>query len=294
MMSPKSKPGVRKGPKHNQLLAVASMALRCARPCLASYACPKSRQDFTQPQLLACLVLKAYLRQTYRGLCEVLELSPPLCEALGMDKVPHWTTLQKFAAKEGVAEVIGSLIGQVLAQAGHLGQEAEVAVDSTGMQIGQASMHYRARSGRRGGRYVKLSVAVVCGALLPAALVADLGPTPDLTQMPPVLEQTGGHVRVRSLYADRGYDAEWVHRRVREDLGGQSWIPPVIRTGDGSIKTPYRALMATLPECYGRRWHAESFFGGLKRSTLSTLASRRPRTLLTEASIKVLAYAMRR
>lgn len=292
-MSPSKRSG-RKESRHNQLLAVASMALRCARPCLSAYACVKSRHDFTQPQLMACLVLRAYLKQTYRGLCEVLELSAPLREALGMDKVPHWTTLQKFAAKEGVAEVIGALIGQVLAQAGCLGREAELAVDSTGMQIGQASMHYRARSGRRGGRYVKLSVAVVCGALLPAALVADLGPSPDLTQMPLVLEQAGGRVRVACLYADRGYDAEWVHRRVREGLGGRSYIPPVVRTQDGSIKTPYRAMMAQLPQAYGRRWHAESFFGGLKRSTLSTLASRLPRTLLTEASMKVLAYAMRR
>ena len=293
-MSRTSNPSGRRGSRHNQLLAVASMALRCSRRCLASYACPKSRQDFTQPQLMACLVLKAYLRQTYRGLCEVLELSAPLREALGLEKVPHFTTLQKFAAKEGVAEVIGGLIGQVLAEAGRLDRRAEVAVDSTGMQIGQASMHYRARSGRRGGRYVKLSVAVLCGALLPAALVADLGPSPDLTQMPAVLEQAGGRVRVASLYADRGYDAEWVHRRVREELGGRSWIPPVVRTRDGTIKTPYRAQMARLPEAYGRRWHAESFFGGLKRSTLSTLASRLPRTLLTEASIKVLAYAIRR
>lgn len=34
-----------------------------------------------QAQLLSCLVLRAYLKTTYRGVLEVLELSPPLQEA---------------------------------------------------------------------------------------------------------------------------------------------------------------------------------------------------------------------
>ena len=77
----------------------------------------------------------------------------------------------------------------------------------------------------------------------------------------------------------------------RESWGAESYIPAVIRTADGSIKTRYRSEMRELPAKFGRRWHVESFFSGLKRTTLS---SRTPRTLLAEASMKILAYTIRR
>jgi hypothetical protein len=278
----------------NQLLKVAAMALRVARRCVSEYGSIKSRHDFTQPQLVAVLVVRAYLKATYRGITEILGASGQLRRALGLDHAPHWTTLQKCAARKGMLEVIGASLGQVLVEVGAAERCEDVAADSTSMQIGAASAHYRARSGRPAVGYVKLSLAVICGLLLPAAMVVDHGPSPDAVQMPELLRQAVHTVKPNALYADKGYDSEWVHEFCREDWGVSSWIPPVPRTRDGSIKTRYRAKMVDLPKAYGRRWHAESFFSGLKRSTLSTLASRRRDTLLTEAAFRVLAYAIRR
>ena len=278
----------------NQLLRIASTALRAARRCVASYGSVKSRHDFTQPQLVACLVVRAYLKATYRGLTEILGASEQLRRALGLESVPHWTTLQKCAAREGMLEVINAVIEEVLAEAGVRERAAELAADSTGMQIGSASAHYRARSGKTAVGYVKLSVAVICGLLLPAALVADLGPSPDIVQMPEMLRQAIHTTKPGALYADKGYDAEWVHQFCREDWGVKSWIPPVPKAPDGKIKSPHRSKMITLPASYGRRWHAESLFSGLKRSTLSILHSRKKNTLLVEAAFRVLAYTIRR
>jgi len=278
----------------NQLLRIASTALRASRRCVAEYGSVKSRHDFTQPQLVACLVVRAYLKATYRGLTEILAASAQLRRALGLQSVPHWTTLQKCAAREGTLEVVGAIVRQVLLDAGVREHAQELAADSTGMQIGSASAHYQSRTGKKSSRYVKLSVAVICGLLLPAALVADMGPSPDAKQMPELLSQAIHTTRPRALYADKGYDAEWVHQFCREDWGVKSWIPPVPKTPDGSIKTPHRSRMINLPACYGRRWHVESFFSGLKRSTLSTLSSRKTNTLLAEAAFRVLAYTIRR
>jgi hypothetical protein len=56
-----------------------------------------SRKDFTQRQLMACLVLRAYLKTTYRGLIEILETSEALRTELGMkDKLPHYSTLPEY------------------------------------------------------------------------------------------------------------------------------------------------------------------------------------------------------
>lgn len=282
------------GKKREQVLCIASGALRAARRCVAQYGSVKSRHDFTQPQLVACLVVRAYLKTTYRGMMEILEISPPLQEALGLKEVPHWTTLQKCAAREGMLEVVGAVLRQIIEDAGLLDVAGEVTADSTGLQIGAASAHYRSRAGKSSVGYVKLSLLVLCGVLMPVSMVADIGPSPDLRQMPMLLSQAATMIRPTALYADKGYDAEWVHEYCREGWGAKSWISPVIRTQDGTIKTPYRAMMAHLPKSYGRRWHIESFFSGLKRSTLSTIAARRHNTMLVEAACKVLAYTLRR
>lgn len=52
---------------------------------------------------MACLILRAYTKTTYRGVLELLASSPNLREALGMpDKLPHYPTLQKFSARSQV------------------------------------------------------------------------------------------------------------------------------------------------------------------------------------------------
>jgi len=283
--------------RNTRLVCIAQFALRSARRCVASYGSIKSRKDFTQPQLIACLVLKAVTRNDYRGVCELLTLSPALCEAIGLEKVPHFTTLQKFAAKPASLEIVDAMIGQVLKDVGATEIPCDVAVDSTGMQNGVASVHYQTRQWRPGGtrrKPVKISAAVLCGALLPAALVVDMGSSADMKQMPALMKQIESRAKPTALLADCGYDAEWVHRICRERWGVESFIPPVARGPNSSIRTKWRSQMRELPAVFGRRWHAESFFSGLKRTMLATLSSRTERTMLAEAAFKVLAYAIRR
>ena len=76
-------------------LALAATALKVARRALPVYSCPRSRHDFTQPQLAALLVLRQFLRTDYRGLVQYLADWSDLRRCLGLQKVPHFTTLQK-------------------------------------------------------------------------------------------------------------------------------------------------------------------------------------------------------
>ena len=71
------------------------MALETGRRTLPKYGHRFSRQDFTLPQLFACLVLRKFFQTDYRGICEILNDCPALCEQVGLKKVPHFTTLQK-------------------------------------------------------------------------------------------------------------------------------------------------------------------------------------------------------
>jgi hypothetical protein len=72
---------------------LARQALRVAQAALPPYSCATSRHDYTQPQLVAILALKTFLRTDYRGVCAFLKDFPDLRADLGLKKVPHYSTL---------------------------------------------------------------------------------------------------------------------------------------------------------------------------------------------------------
>ncbi len=57
------------------------------------YAHPKSRHDYTQPQLFALLAVRQALRTDYRGIVALAAEWRELRAALGLRKVPHYSTL---------------------------------------------------------------------------------------------------------------------------------------------------------------------------------------------------------
>lgn len=278
---------------------VAEMAMRLGQRHLADYGARRSRHDFTQRQLMTCLVLRAYLKTTYRGVLEFLSLSPALRERLGLnDKLPHFTTLQKFSARSQVVAIAQKLvvaIGASVVQKPTMPQSA--AMDSTGLTPTQASEYYYSRSGKRSRRWAKVSVIVWTASLLPLGLVVDMGPSNDRVQVPELLRQAQAVGQPQRLYADAGYDAEWIHAHCQEQWGVESVIKPSGQRADGLRNGKWRAGMS--PEHlkasnYGRRWAVESFFSALKRTMGATLNARRPDQLLAEAAFKVLAYVLRR
>jgi hypothetical protein len=54
---------------------VAELVLRLGGKHLANYGSARSRHDFTQRQLMACLILRACLKTTYCGVLELLTVS---------------------------------------------------------------------------------------------------------------------------------------------------------------------------------------------------------------------------
>ena len=74
-------------------------ALAVARAALPAYSCVCSKKDFTQHQLFAILALKTFLKTSYRGIEALLTDWSDLRNALKIKKVPHYTTIQKLAAR---------------------------------------------------------------------------------------------------------------------------------------------------------------------------------------------------
>jgi hypothetical protein len=286
------------------LLKVAKLSMIVCRRHLAAYSCAKSKHDFTQPQLMTCVVLKTYLKQTFRGVCDILAASDALREAMGLEKIPHYSSLKKFGDRCVSPDLIDGILGTILREVG-VDPGEPAAIDSTGMDPRSASSHFRAKTdkavrgktdkiGRENDGYVKVSVIVTCVSKLAVATTATWGPAADLRETPTLLARAYKRIRPSTLYGDRGYDAEWVHRWCRMRWHVRSVIAPMIRSADGSIKTHWRRQMLPLPRDRGRRWAVESFFSGLKRSCGDRLVTRSKPAQLREATLRVLAYTLRR
>ena len=287
-----------KGQSLTTIEAVARLAMRLSRPHLADYGATRSRHDFTQRQLLSCLIVRAYLKTTYRGVLEFLEISPSLRRELGFEeKLPHYTTLQKFSARSQVVQIVQLLIARIGTAALEQSAHPAAAMDSTGLATTTASAYFQSRQGQKRRSWAKLSVIVLCGSLLPLAMVVDRGPSNDRVQVPELLRQAQATGPVERLYADAGYDAEWIHAQCREQWGAESLIKPNGQRADGRRNGRWRAKMS--PEHlkkrqFGRRWGVESFFSGLKRTMGAALNARTAPQQLAETALRVLAYTLRR
>lgn len=304
--------------KRTGMEKTAELALHLAARRVPAYDSLYSRKDFTRPQLLACVLLRAAYGLTYRGVQEVLAGSAMLRETLGLRRTPHFTTIESCANAPGMAALAQALLAELM---DHVGGGAkprveDAAMDSTGLSVTTASAHFERvrrakaerkrpekqanpgdeadRQRRHNAPFVKVSVVVLCASMLPAAATASLGRSNDNRQAHELVERLAERATVRTLYADAGYDGEPLHVRCRERLGIESVIPPVIKSRDGSIRTKYRSLMQTMPERYTRRLRVETFFSALKRTTGSALRAKRPDRQMTEAVLRVLAYGIRR
>jgi hypothetical protein len=288
-----------KEPRPPTIERVAALAMQLGGRHLADYGANTSRHDFTQRQLMACLILRAYTKTTYRGVLEFLAVSPSVRRELGLtDKLPHYTTLQKFSTRSKVLEIADAMIQTIgRAAGGEAFGKGAVAMDATGLETTTASAHFQCRRGGQRRKWVKISTIVLCGSLLPLGLVLDWGPNNDKCQAKALIAKASESTLPAKLYADAGYDAEWIHDQCRLEWGVESVIKPAVHRADGQRSGHWRSGMTETylkRKGYGQRWAVESFFSGLKRTMGSMLTSRKPDQLLAEAAFRVLAYALRR
>lgn len=279
----------------NLLLEVTSLCMSVAKKYVEAYSHRNSPQKFTQTQLLTLLVLRAYLKTTYRGVIEFVEVSEELRKRIGLTSLPHYSTLKKFADRSSVLEIVDAMLLELVQR--FAADEKEAAIDSTGFETTSASAHFQTKTGRKRSKFVKVSVCVMATSLIPSSVVLGWGPSNDKQEAPELLAKATNVNQPERLYGDAGYDADWVHQFCRETWNVESVIKPAVHRSDGGLNGVYRPQMVEeylKEKSYGRRWVVESFMSGLKRTTGAALSARSERSLFIEAALRVLAYAFRR
>jgi Transposase domain (DUF772) len=74
-------------------LALAREALSAGEAALPTRSSKFSRKDFRPAQIFAILVLRQFFKTDYRGIVRLLVEFAELREALGLRKIPHYSTL---------------------------------------------------------------------------------------------------------------------------------------------------------------------------------------------------------
>ncbi|MCA1686476.1 MAG: IS5 family transposase [Planctomycetia bacterium] len=263
-----------------------------------------SPKKFTQPQLMACLVLKEFLRLDYRGFTEHLADHPDLAGLIGLKVVPHYTTFQKAAARLLKAAPARLMFDAVLDRA--LRDKVRnravplAAVDGTGMESRHVSRYYVKRRSRTGSgtqettysKYPKVVLVTDCRTHLVLAAVPGRGPASDLVSFQAALGQAIGRARIGTLLADADFDGEWVHEHVRS-FGIRTLIPP--ERGRPSEKPPagkWRRRMKRRfdKKKYGQRWQTETVNSMIKRRLGSALRARSYWSQCREIILRVVTH----
>ncbi|MHC4292534.1 MAG: IS5 family transposase [Planctomycetota bacterium] len=287
-------------------LTVARMALKAAQHALAEYSHSKSPRKFTQPQLLACLIIKELRGLDYRGIHVLLSEWSDLRQILGLKKIPHFTTLcaaSKRLLRKASAEALLRSILQQCRKAGLLkAKSKQAAIDSTGMETRHVSQYYTKRCKRHQGhykrRFPKLTAICDTDNHLLLGMVIDRGPKLDYAEDEATVKNALSQQEFKILLADAGYESERFHKFCRDQLSIESIIPTTQRgrsRKDGTSKAVtghYRKQMQNnFPKnVYGQRWQIETVFSMLKRNLGSALRARKYQGQNREIRLRVLCH----
>ena len=171
------------------------MALRVGQVALPSSRSTCSQHRFTPPQLLAMLCLMRYEDWTFREAEVRLVEHRELRRALGLDRVPDYTTVDRFLRRLDetvLGQVLRTVVQRLLPQPS---PQTAVAVDATGLASGAVSTCFVTRVKDRAPgltwRYwLKWTMAVDLDRRIILAQTARRGPTHDGATWRPLDERS--------------------------------------------------------------------------------------------------------
>lgn len=211
----------------------AEAAFEASIRVLPLYRTTRSKHIFTQPQLLATLLLMRFEDWTFRETEVRLLEHRELRRVLGLKSVPDYTTLYRFMKRLDLKVLDQILAYTVSRLPARSSAGAEVAVDGTGLSSGSISTYFVKRTGTGPRRhYLKLVVAVDVGKLAITAQVAHMGPTNDTASLPELVEKTRAMGPVRLVLADAEFDSHQKRLHPQRRRGHERY-PRNTQQGDG-------------------------------------------------------------
>ena len=257
----------------NRLIKLTERLRSVFKKSLPAYSCRKSKQTYKQYQLAVIWCLMKYLRTNYRRIIELLELMPEIRQAIGLGRLPHFTTINKFFLR-----INTSLIYNMFVHTVHLfsNEPTMAAIDSTGYSSNYASRYYiqRIHKDIEVRSYIKTSISVSTASQCVLAAKIRLGPRHDTIDFPWLAEQSARLAKPTHMVADKGYDSEANHRLIRQ-LGSKPMIPVRMRQGGKTYGSYRKKMLRHFDEkVYHQRSLVETVNSVMKRLMGSWVQSR--------------------
>jgi len=215
---------------------------------------------------------------------------------LQLSRIPHYTTLQKLAARINGTILAKIIIASFIILTGT--RHIFAGIDSTGFKLTHASEYYTERAKLRRRKYTKLSIGADVLKQIICNIKVRRAPTRhDNIDFKPVITKTSEILPLSIVVGDRGYDSEENHIMVREKLGSFSVIParnediPIWKTYGRYRKQIKRGYSKTL---YHHRNKDETIISVIKRLFGEHVTSRSVKTQNRELSLRCIAYNMHR
>jgi len=250
-----------------------------------------SNRKFTQFQHLFLLVYKQFRKFTYEELLTDLVSNLELRAYLGLNKLPHYTTLIKFASRLSLKVIDSS----VLAFKKFVPKPKRVAIDATGITLDNASLHYCKRIGLKTKKrpFMKTTFVVDINTYLILLVKTRKKSRHDTKDGKPMIKKLSKYYKPKIFYADRGYDDNKIFKLVFKNLKAYPlilqkniFVPKHRKSG------AYRKITCDIFDYgeYLQRNKIETLNSMFKRRFNSTVKSRTCKLQKFEVLTRVIAY----
>ena len=277
----------------------------CQHYGLQDYSCKHSRKDFRQSQLVALLAFKQEIEKPYRETAIYAGEMPRIAEALQLQKLPHFTTMQK-ALKRFSRSLLEDILGYAALIAvygdslrSNIREAQDASFDGTGYFLTSASRYFQERLKRKtkAKHFLHSVIGVLTSFLLIFCSKQKRGPANDSPALIPLLNESV--LPLDRILADKGFDSE-ANLCAIHDSGSEPLIP--VREGKcAPSRTKLRKRMNARfrndlhsHEIYGKRALSETVFSVVKRVYGSVLHARSVAMQKKELMTRYLAYNARR
>ena len=267
------------------------MARFVTRQSLPMYSHKKSPHIYTLSQLISCVLLKIYLKNiSFRDLEELLLSSENMCGALGLRRVPNYSTFNRACnrvSNKNVQKLLEKILEIIFIHT-RINSYVVFSCDSTGFKEDSASFYYALRSRKKRKRWIKAFYLLDTRSQICVSQVIGRGPSGDAGGLCQLEKRSPLLPLIEVM--DRGFDGNGNFH-----FGLPIRIIPPIRRG-GSIKSWNRILayivymFSKLMGIYGKRWLCETMNSVIKRKFGDSVRERKEKNKKTIVSLMTIAY----
>ncbi len=175
---------------------------------------PKSKHTFSIRQHIILLVLRQYESKSYESFVEWLEAATGIVLQLHLKTIPHFTILQKAAARISQAMLHLQLADS--SKSYHLEKYLQVQTQQD-LRQDMPAPYYSHRCNLRNA-FTKMLARSDMKSQLVCAVVIQRHPTShDIKHFPKLFSQMLDVIPMSIMVLDKGYDAESVHKMIQDE-----------------------------------------------------------------------------